>query len=115
MQAIVLFVAVRWEYLLSAALFVIAVYAAVYLVLIDAADWAGLAYLCAHGFFWEADGFAAADECRTRMSGYQRAEGLDGEDVEAYEHAKNFAPRSTGNSTGNSVNSFYNEESATCN
>ena len=67
----------RWEFALSATLFVISVNAAVYHLVQGALGVAGYFLLCALGLLWACSAFAESAALQALMSGKQRAEDLE--------------------------------------
>ena len=66
----------RWEFALSAGLFLLCVYAAVFYIVSGALAAAGFALFCAYGFFQALMAFADHAELRRRMGLEQGAEDL---------------------------------------
>ena len=70
--------AMHWEALLTAALFLICIYGALAFLLSGDLGTAGYALFCAYGFFQALMAFLDAAELHSRMSRKQRTEHLEG-------------------------------------
>jgi len=64
----------NWEAQLTAVLFLICVYGAVYLVRTGALGWAGMALCCALGFFQALHGFTFANDWSERVRRKQQGD-----------------------------------------